>query len=84
MDTDYSGELLIDDEPMENKKEKELAKIRNEKIGFVFQFHYLLNEFTVLRNIMLPALKLNKFSEKEIKERAMQKLVDAGYGETGK
>jgi len=74
MDTDYEGELLIDDEPMSGKKERELAKIRNEKIGFVFQFHYLLNEFTVLRNIMLPALKLNRYSEKEIEEKAMQKL----------
>jgi lipoprotein-releasing system ATP-binding protein len=65
---------------MEKKKEKDLAKIRNEKIGFVFQFHYLLNEFTVLRNIMLPALKLNRFSEDEIKERAMQKLVILDMG----
>jgi lipoprotein-releasing system ATP-binding protein len=75
MDTDYSGELLIDEESMDRKKEKELARIRNEKIGFVFQFHYLLNEFTVLRNIMLPALKLASYSEKEIEERAMQKLL---------
>jgi lipoprotein-releasing system ATP-binding protein len=74
MDTDYAGELLIDEESMERKKEKELARIRNEKIGFVFQFHYLLNEFTVLRNIMLPALKLASYTEKEIEERAMQKL----------
>jgi lipoprotein-releasing system ATP-binding protein len=74
MDTDYSGELLIDEESMDRKKEKELARIRNEKIGFVFQFHYLLNEFTVLRNIMLPALKLAAYPEKEIEERAMQKL----------
>jgi lipoprotein-releasing system ATP-binding protein len=74
MDTDYEGELIIDNESMENKKEKQLAKIRNEKIGFVFQFHYLLNEFTVLRNIMLPALKLNTYPEKEIEQRAMQKL----------
>ncbi len=74
MDTDYEGELLIDNEPMANRKEKELARIRNEKIGFVFQFHYLLNEFSVLRNIMLPALKLNRYSEEEIKDKAMQKL----------
>jgi lipoprotein-releasing system ATP-binding protein len=74
MDTDYEGELLIDNDSMAKKKEKELARIRNEKIGFVFQFHYLLNEFTVLRNIMLPALKLNSYPEKEIEERAMQKL----------
>src|SRR5580765_5941079 len=74
MDTDYAGELLIDNESMAKKKEKELARVRNEKIGFVFQFHYLLNEFSVIRNIMLPALKLEQFSEKEIEERAMQKL----------
>jgi lipoprotein-releasing system ATP-binding protein len=74
MDTDYEGNLLIDDESVVNKKEKELARIRNEKIGFVFQFHYLLNEFTALRNVMLPALKLNKYTEQEIEQRAMQKL----------
>jgi lipoprotein-releasing system ATP-binding protein len=75
MDTDYEGGLLIDNESMARKKEKELARIRNEKIGFVFQFHYLLNEFNVHRNIMLPALKLNNYTEREIEERAMQKLV---------
>ena len=74
MDTDYEGELLIDNESMSDKKEKKLARIRNEKIGFVFQFHYLLNEFSVVRNIMLPALKLARYKEDEIKDRAMQKL----------
>ncbi len=74
MDTDYEGELLIDNVSMSNKKEAQLAKVRNEKIGFVFQFHYLLNEFSVLRNVMLPGLKLGKYSEKEIEERAMNKL----------
>jgi lipoprotein-releasing system ATP-binding protein len=78
MDTDYEGELLIDNESMENKKEKQLAKIRNEKIGFVFQFHYLLNEFSVLKNVMLPALKLNTHPEKEIEQKAMQKLQMLG------
>ena len=74
MDTDYDGELLIDNESMRNKKEAQLARVRNEKIGFVFQFHYLLNEFTVLRNVMLPGLKLNKYPEKEVEQRAMEKL----------
>ena len=74
MDTDFGGEVLIDNESMKNKKEKQLARIRNEKIGFVFQFHYLLNEFTVLRNVMLPALKLNKYSEEQIEHNAFQKL----------
>ena len=74
MDTDFEGELLIDEEPVRNKKEAQLAQIRNEKIGFVFQFHYLLNEFTVLRNVMLPGLKLSRYSEKEVEHRAMEKL----------
>jgi lipoprotein-releasing system ATP-binding protein len=74
MDTDYDGELFIDNISMQNKKEAELAKVRNEKIGFVFQFHYLLNEFSVLKNVMLPALKLGAFSENEVEATAMQKL----------
>lgn len=74
MDTDYSGSLVIDGESMAHKKEKELAQVRNEKIGFVFQFHYLLNEFSILKNVMLPALKLNKYREDEIADRAMKKL----------
>lgn len=74
MDTDYEGELLIDNISMVKKKEAELAKVRNEKIGFVFQFHYLLDEFTVLKNVMLPGLKLGEFSEKEVEARAMEKL----------
>jgi lipoprotein-releasing system ATP-binding protein len=74
MDTDYEGELLIDDVSMVKKKEAELARVRNEKIGFVFQFHYLLDEFTVLKNVMLPGLKLGEFTEKEVEARAMEKL----------
>jgi lipoprotein-releasing system ATP-binding protein len=74
LDTDFEGDLLIGNENMRGKKENQLAKIRNEKIGFVFQFHYLLNEFSVLRNVMLPALKLNKYAEQEIAQMALQKL----------
>jgi lipoprotein-releasing system ATP-binding protein len=80
MDTEYEGELLIDKETIRDKKEAQLARIRNEKIGFVFQFHYLLNEFTVLKNVMLPGLKLNKYSEKEVEDRAMDKLKILGIG----
>ncbi|MBL0200910.1 MAG: ABC transporter ATP-binding protein [Chitinophagaceae bacterium] len=78
MDTDYKGESFIDNEPMKNKKEAQLAAIRNQKIGFVFQFHYLLNEFTVLQNVMLPGLKLNKYSAKEVEHRAIEKLTMLG------
>jgi lipoprotein-releasing system ATP-binding protein len=75
MDTDYEGELWIDGEIMRDKTEAELAHIRNEKIGFVFQFHYLLNEFSVLKNVMLPGLKLGKLSEAEVEHRAMEHLT---------
>jgi lipoprotein-releasing system ATP-binding protein len=78
MDTDYEGKLTIDGVSIRGRKEAELAKIRNEKIGFVFQFHYLLNEFSVLKNVMLPGLKLGKYSEKEVEHRAYEKLKILG------
>ena len=78
LDTDYEGDLLIENENMRGKKENQLAKIRNEKIGFVFQFHYLLNEFSVLRNVMLPALKLNKYAGREVEQMALEKLKILG------
>ncbi len=78
MDTDYSGKLFIDNECMDNKTEKELAAIRNKKIGFVFQFHYLLNEFSVLKNVMLPGLKLKKLTEEALEVKAMELLQILG------
>ena len=78
MDTDYEGDLFIDGENMKQKKEGQLALVRNAKIGFVFQFHYLLNEFSVLRNVMLPGLKLGNYSEQEVEHRAMEKLKILG------
>lgn len=74
MDTAFAGELWIDQEMITGKPANYLAKLRNEKIGFVFQFHYLLNEFSVLENIMIPGLKLGKFSREELEHKAMEKL----------
>jgi lipoprotein-releasing system ATP-binding protein len=78
MDTDYDGELLINNVSMKGKSEAQLAKVRNENIGFVFQFHYLLNEFSVIRNIMLPGLKLGKYKEAELEHKAYEKLKILG------
>jgi lipoprotein-releasing system ATP-binding protein len=65
MDTDYEGQLLIHNELVTGQPDKNLARIRNEKIGFVFQFHYLLPEYNVLGNVMLPGFKLGKYSNEE-------------------
>lgn len=74
MDTAFSGELWMDQEMITGKPANYLAKLRNEKIGFVFQFHYLLNEFSVLENIMIPGLKLGKYPREELEHRALEKL----------
>lgn len=74
MDTHYSGELFLDGKLITGQTRDELAYIRNKHIGFVFQFHYLLAEFTVLENVMLPARKLNEKSSEEIRQDALEKL----------
>lgn len=74
MDTDYLGSLKMLDIELTNKSQNELSKFRNEHIGFVFQFHFLLPEFTVLQNVMIPALKLAKYSKEEVEQRALAKL----------
>jgi lipoprotein-releasing system ATP-binding protein len=74
MDTDYEGSLHINGDVLTGKTQNQLAAFRNEHIGFVFQFHYLLPEFTALQNVMLPALKLGKLSKEEIEHKAYESL----------
>jgi lipoprotein-releasing system ATP-binding protein len=74
MDTDYMGNLIIDGENVSSQSIDDLAGLRNQKIGFVFQFHYLLPEFSCLKNVMIPALKLGIHSAVEIENKAYQKL----------
>ncbi|AMM51454.1 ATP-binding protein [Rufibacter sp. DG15C] len=81
MDTDYEGELFLDGELMSQRTPTQLAQIRNEKIGFVFQFHYLIQEFNVLRNVMLPGLKLGKYGAPEVEHRAMEYLETLGVAD---
>jgi lipoprotein-releasing system ATP-binding protein len=74
MDTEYEGQLSINGQALTGKSQNDLAAFRNEHIGFVFQFHFLLPEFTALENVMLPALKLGKYPRAEIEHRAYEKL----------
>jgi lipoprotein-releasing system ATP-binding protein len=78
MDTDYRGELFLGGKKMTGLHHDELSHVRNKSIGFVFQFHYLLPEFTVLKNVMLPALKLSEKPVDEIEHNAMAKLEMLG------
>lgn len=81
MDRDYDGEIWIDDKKVTGLEQNDLAEIRNEKIGFVFQFHYLLPEFSCLKNVMIPALRLGQYTREEIEERAYKKLEILGLKE---
>lgn len=74
MDTDYEGELFLNNQLITNQSRNSLSYIRNKHIGFVFQFHYLLSDFSVLENVMLPAQKLAEKSHQEIEYDAIQKL----------
>jgi lipoprotein-releasing system ATP-binding protein len=78
MDTAYEGNLFLGDRLLTGLNGAALSEVRNQHIGFVFQFHYLLPEFTVLQNVMMPGLKLAKKSKDEIEHDAMKKLALLG------
>lgn len=75
------GKIFIGGEEVDKLSESERDRIKNQMIGFVFQFHYLLPEFTALENVMLPAL-LNNFDKKiEVEKKALELLEKVGLGE---
>jgi lipoprotein-releasing system ATP-binding protein len=81
MDTDFEGSIRINQEEMKGKSNPWLADFRNHHIGFVFQFHYLLPEFSVLKNVTLPGLKLARYSREETEHHAMDLLKLLGVAD---
>jgi lipoprotein-releasing system ATP-binding protein len=77
LDKPTEGEVLFEDEKIDYSKDKRLSYLRNSKLGFVFQFHYLVQELSLLDNVILPAIKKG-VPIKEAKERAMVLLERLG------
>lgn len=78
LDEPTTGEIIFDGEKVDFKDQKLLSEIRNKKIGFVFQFHYLIPELSAAENIMVPMLKVKEKSRKEAEEKAYAILADLG------
>ncbi len=75
LDKPTAGKVWLDGEAITDKNEAEMNRIRNEKIGFIYQFHFLLPEFNAVENVSMPMMINGRRSRKEIRERAM-KLLD--------
>ncbi len=78
LDTNYDGTIVINDTNLKSLSANQLSDFRNREIGFVFQFHYLLPEFTVLENVSLPALKLGRLSADEVEQASLDELDRLG------
>ena len=81
LDQPDDGSIWIADELMSNSSDLARTHARGEHIGFVFQFHFLMQEFSALDNVMMPMRKLGKLSEPEMAARAKTMLTDVGLGE---
>jgi len=75
-----SGWVTIEDEPVSHLADDALAKKRNELLGFIFQFHFLLEDFTAQENVMIPMRRLAALSEPEMHERSAHLLDAVGLG----
>ncbi|WP_297518655.1 ABC transporter ATP-binding protein [uncultured Clostridium sp.] len=74
LDSATSGEIYINGQRTDKMKKNELSKVRNRDLGFIFQFHYLLPEFTVMENVLMPYMLSGQKVTKEIKQRAEELL----------
>ncbi|GLR17411.1 ABC transporter ATP-binding protein [Portibacter lacus] len=73
LDSADEGSLIIADQEISKLNPKQLAKFRNQKLGFIFQFHHLLNEFTALENVMIPGM-IAKSNQKQLTNKAKELL----------
>ena len=80
LDRPDSGKVLMNEHDIFANNGKALAEFRNRSIGFVFQFHNLLPEFTALENVMMPGLIQNSANEKSVRKRALELLEMFGLG----
>ncbi len=80
LDQPDGGSLTIDGHLIADLPDDELARRRNELLGFIFQFHFLLEDFTAEENVMIPMRRLGRLSEIEMRERAGQLLEEVGLG----
>ncbi|SEK69867.1 lipoprotein-releasing system ATP-binding protein [Aquimarina amphilecti] len=78
LDMDFEGNLKIHNQEVKDLNASSLTDFRNKHIGFVYQFHYLLPEFNVLQNVMLPAMKLSKKNKDDIRKDALNLLSEVG------
>ncbi|MFC7781380.1 ABC transporter ATP-binding protein [Legionella taurinensis] len=78
LDKPTSGTLIIDNQVTNQMNAEQLAQLRLEKIGFVFQFHFLIQEFTAIENVLLPMRKLNRYGESAAYDRAKSLLAHFG------
>lgn len=81
LDRPTSGRILIESKDTTSMSEEEIAALRLRKLGFIFQSHFLLPEFSALENVMIPMRRLNKEPEAQLKARALAILDTLGLSE---
>ncbi len=81
LDKPNSGKVFLDNEEISSMTEEELAGMRNAKLGFVYQFHFLLPEFSAVENVMMPMLARGRATVNEARKRAVELLSDIGLAD---
>jgi len=81
LDTPDAGRIAIETEAVSHLSDDELAQKRNKFIGFIFQFHFLMEDFTAQENVMIPMRKLGELSDAQMRDRAAELLDGVGLGD---